>query len=202
MSVKLKVELKSFKSSQISQDRKISPCEVEECITRCYTNTQSFSIKKHSKTAVLTHFKTQNKKYKQYCTCSLSKERIHLSYFYWEFSKTLFSSYFWARFWLVPAEDWSLAVSDLPGTSRFYIKLNYFSKWLLLSKSFHIVLTILTEKTVSYSVIWKRSVVLLTFFLCLHNQLISIHCIVACWRIQLFEKCDSSNRQNMNGCSF
>ena len=33
---------------------------------------------------------------------------------------------------------------------------------------------------------------LLTFFKCLHNQLSSIHCIVTYWRVQMFEKCDSS----------
>ena len=36
---------------------------------------------------------------------------------------------------------------------------------------------------------------LLTFFVCLHNQLSSIHSIITYYRVQMFEKGDSSNRQ-------
>ena len=42
---------------------------------------------------------------------------------------------------------------------------------------------------------------LLSFFTCLHNQLSSIDPIVICYRAQIFEQSDSSNRQKMNGCS-
>ena len=35
---------------------------------------------------------------------------------------------------------------------------------------------------------------LLAFFLCLDNQLSSLHFIVTYWRVQMFEQGDSSNR--------
>ena len=34
-----------------------------------------------------------------------------------------------------------------------------------------------------------------TFFISLHNQLISINSIVTYSRVKMFEKCDSSNRE-------
>ena len=43
---------------------------------------------------------------------------------------------------------------------------------------------------------------LLTFSLCLHDQFISIHSIVTYSRKQMFEKCDSLNRQNLTVASF
>ena len=43
---------------------------------------------------------------------------------------------------------------------------------------------------------------LLTFFLCLYNQFISIHSIVTYSRKQIFEKCDSSSRQELMVASF
>ena len=43
---------------------------------------------------------------------------------------------------------------------------------------------------------------LLTFFICLHNQLSAIYPNVTYQRVQIFEKDDSSNREKMNGGSF
>ena len=43
---------------------------------------------------------------------------------------------------------------------------------------------------------------LLTFFICLHNQLSSTDFIVPFQKEQIFEKGGLSNRQKMNGCSF
>ena len=45
---------------------------------------------------------------------------------------------------------------------------------------------------------------LLTLFICLHNQLSFLNSIITYYRVQMFEKCDSSYRQQkkMNGCSF
>ena len=43
---------------------------------------------------------------------------------------------------------------------------------------------------------------LLTFFLCLQNQLLSIHSTVTYWREQMFEKYDSSDRQKWMVPSF
>ena len=43
---------------------------------------------------------------------------------------------------------------------------------------------------------------LLTFFICLHNQLSAIYPNVTYQRVQTFEKDDSSNREKMNGGSF
>ena len=43
---------------------------------------------------------------------------------------------------------------------------------------------------------------LLTFFICLDNQLSFTHSIKTYIRIQMLEKGDSSNRQKVNGCSF
>ena len=61
-------------------------------------------------------------------------------------------------------------------------------------------------KIVSYSIQYKNLLeeawLLLTFFMCLHNQLSSTHSIVTYGRIQMLEKGDSSNRQKMNDCSF
>ena len=47
-----------------------------------------------------------------------------------------------------------------------------------------------------------ETLLLLTFFIFLHNQLSSIHSIVPYQRVQIFEKDDSSNRQKINDCSF
>ena len=41
-----------------------------------------------------------------------------------------------------------------------------------------------------------------TFFICLHNQLISIHSIVTYYMTRMFEKCDSLNRQKWVVASF
>ena len=41
---------------------------------------------------------------------------------------------------------------------------------------------------------------LLTFFICLHNELSSIHSIVTNQTVQMLEIGDSSNRQKINGC--
>ena len=43
---------------------------------------------------------------------------------------------------------------------------------------------------------------LLTFFWCLPYQLNSIHTIVTYWRVHMFEKCDSSNKQKWIAPSF
>ena len=43
---------------------------------------------------------------------------------------------------------------------------------------------------------------LLTFFVCLHNQWSSIFSITTYWRVQMFEKYDSLDKQKMYGCSF
>ena len=43
---------------------------------------------------------------------------------------------------------------------------------------------------------------LLTFLICLRNQLSSIHSIATYQKVQMFEQSNSSNRQNMNDCSF
>ena len=40
-----------------------------------------------------------------------------------------------------------------------------------------------------------QACLLLNFFLCLHNQLVSVHSIVTHQRAPMFEKCNSSNRQ-------
>ena len=42
----------------------------------------------------------------------------------------------------------------------------------------------------------------LTFFLCLRNEIFSIYSIVTCWSVQMFEKCDSWNRQKWMFVSF
>ena len=41
-----------------------------------------------------------------------------------------------------------------------------------------------------------------TFFISLHNQLISINSIVTYSRVKMFEKCDSSNREKWMFTSF
>ena len=43
---------------------------------------------------------------------------------------------------------------------------------------------------------------LLTFFICLNNQLSSIHSIIAYSRVQMLVWGDSSSKQKTNGCSF
>ena len=43
---------------------------------------------------------------------------------------------------------------------------------------------------------------LLTFFICSHNQILSIHYSVTYEIVKMFGKGDSSNRQKMNGCPF
>ena len=43
---------------------------------------------------------------------------------------------------------------------------------------------------------------LLTFFLCLDNQSISVHSIFMYQKLQMFEKCDSSNREKLMVSSF
>ena len=43
---------------------------------------------------------------------------------------------------------------------------------------------------------------LLTFLICLHNQLSSVYSTIIFWKEQIFEKVDLSNRQKKNGCSF
>ena len=57
-----------------------------------------------------------------------------------------------------------------------------------------VLLTILTRKDLCFTQFSTGMAVclLLSFFICLHNQLSSVHSIIT---TQMFEKCDSSNRQ-------
>ena len=52
------------------------------------------------------------------------------------------------------------------------------------------------------TIYWNATWLLLSFFMCLHNQLSSVHSIVTYQKVQMFEMGDSSKRQKMNACSF
>ena len=79
-----------------------------------------------------------------------------------------------------------------------------FVKILLKSLGYIFYLMILTGKNCFiYFITRMVGWLVLTFLLCLHNQLSSIirfHYHVL--SVQMFEKCDSLNRQKMNGCYF
>ena len=62
------------------------------------------------------------------------------------------------------------------------------------------------ENCVSFNLVQEfieiEAWLLLTFFLCLDNQSISVHSIFMYQKLQMFEKCDSSNREKLTVSSF
>ena len=86
----------------------------------------------------------------------------------------------------------------------------YFRFWTIIIRLFFILfylfffnfLTILIGETVLLYSVQEFIEFLPTFFICLHNQLISINSILTYWRVQMFEKCDSSHRDKWILASF
>ena len=96
-----------------------------------------------------------------------------------------------------------LNIHTFPYQKHYFI--HFCSLFLKSSKVFIVSLTILTGKiSVLLSTVQELvkigALLLLAFFLCLHDQLISIHCHIS--KSTIFEKSDLSHRQKINVCSF